>query len=107
MLPAGIATVFRHFAYPDRVRIKLSQLFVLPPHRGKGIAAALVRAAIKAAEDDPEVVDFTVEDPVPVVSRIRDVHGERGVGWGGYGVEDTREMCMVSEGRGGKCLGRL
>jgi len=72
-VPAGIAALYRHFHYPDKTRLKLSQLFVLPPCRGRGVGRQLLRAAQEMALSDAGVVDFTLEDPTPIVTRMRDV----------------------------------
>ena len=74
-VPVGIAALYRHFHYPDKTRLKLSQLFVLPPCRGRGVGRQLLRAAQEMALSDAGVVDFTLEDPTPIVTRMRDVAG--------------------------------
>ena len=71
--PAAFATYYRHFHYPDQVRLKLSQLLVLPHYQNQGLARALLETAQQRALADDHVVDFTVEDPTPIMRRIRDV----------------------------------
>ena len=41
----GFATVYTFYAYPARERLRLSQILVLPPHRGRGVASSLLRRA--------------------------------------------------------------
>jgi len=46
----GFATTFEFFAWPDRSRLRLSQLLVLPPAQRRGIGAALLEAVHFTAE---------------------------------------------------------
>ena len=55
----GFATVYKFFAYPDRCRLRLSQILVLPPHQGRGVGSLLLRALCQLA-DAVDAVDVTV-----------------------------------------------
>lgn len=58
-LQLGYCTVYRFYAYPDRVRMRLSQILVLPPHQGRGVGSLLLKALSKQAEAEG-AVDVTV-----------------------------------------------
>lgn len=45
----GFASVFRFYAYPCNARLRLSQILTLPPHRRKGVGAALMRSLYVSA----------------------------------------------------------
>jgi histone acetyltransferase 1 len=55
----GFATVYNFYAYPDRCRMRLSQILVLPPHQGRGVGSLLLRALCQHA-DAVNAVDVTV-----------------------------------------------
>ncbi|GAB4819463.1 hypothetical protein N2152v2_006509 [Parachlorella kessleri] len=67
----GFATVYKFYAYPDRCRLRLSQVLVLPPHQGRGVGSLLLRALGQQA-DALDAVDVTCEDPSEDLQRIRD-----------------------------------
>lgn len=58
-LQLGFATVYNFYAYPDRCRMRLSQILVLPPYQGRGAGALLLRALSQQAKDR-NAVDVTV-----------------------------------------------
>lgn len=67
----GFATTFEFFAWPDRSRLRLSQLLVLPPHQRRGIGGALLEAVHLTAEQR-NALDVVIEDPAPALRRLRD-----------------------------------
>lgn len=68
---AGFATLYRFFAWPDGVRLRLSQLLVMPPLQRRGVAAALL-VATRAAAVAAASVDWTVEDPTDILQHARE-----------------------------------
>lgn len=50
-MQVGFATTFEFYAYPDRSRLRLSQLLVLPPHQRVGVGRALLDAVHCTAEE--------------------------------------------------------
>ena len=55
----GMATTFEFYAFPDRTRLRLSQIFVPPPHQHRGVGRALLLAVyVTAVERD--ALDVTV-----------------------------------------------
>lgn len=62
LCPVGMATLRVFPAFPDARRVRVSQVLVLPPFQGRGIGAALTRAAyVRAGQLSAR--DVTIEDP--------------------------------------------
>lgn len=57
----GYTSVYRYYAYPERMRPRISQSVVLPPFQKKGIGARMVQA-IYNAYSSPAILDITVSD---------------------------------------------
>jgi GNAT superfamily N-acetyltransferase len=55
----GFATLYNFWVFPDRRRLRVSQVLVLPPHQGRGVGSLLLRAASAVAERSG-AVDLTV-----------------------------------------------
>lgn len=68
----GYATVYRYYAYPTRVRPRISQMFILPNFQKKGLGARMLEAMYSWYIRDPDVLDITVEDPSENFVRLRD-----------------------------------
>ncbi|XP_054162731.1 histone acetyltransferase type B catalytic subunit-like [Oppia nitens] len=68
----GYATVYRYYAYPQRIRPRISQFLILPPFQRCGIGSALLQAIYDNYMSDGDVYDITVEDPSESFTRIRD-----------------------------------
>ena len=58
----GFCTVFAFYAYPDRVRLRVSQILVLPPYQRQGAGRCLLQAAYRLA-DQLQALDVTVRTP--------------------------------------------
>ena len=56
---AGMATLFSMYGFPDRIRLRVCQVSVLPPCQKQGLGMALVEAAFKVA-DQRGCLDVTV-----------------------------------------------
>lgn len=55
----GFCTVYRFFSYPDRQRLRVSQVLVLPPFQRQGVGRALLEA-VYALADSHNALDVTV-----------------------------------------------
>lgn len=58
---AGMATLFSMYGFPDRTRLRVFQVAVLPPCQKLGLGMALVEAAYKVA-DERKCLNVTVRD---------------------------------------------
>lgn len=67
----GFATLYNFWVFPDRRRVRISQVLVLPPQQGRGVGSLLVEAAYKMA-DEQNAVDITMEDATDEMMRLRD-----------------------------------
>jgi len=68
----GFATVFKFFAYPDKIRKRISQVLILSPFQKAGHGARLLREIYNYSRVS-QVRDITVEDPSFDFSRLRDI----------------------------------
>ncbi|RUS88450.1 hypothetical protein EGW08_003787 [Elysia chlorotica] len=69
---AGYMTTYNFFAYPERVRPRISQVLILPPFQKMGLCARLVQTFYNVCYSRGEVLDITVEDPSENFQRVRD-----------------------------------
>jgi histone acetyltransferase 1 len=67
----GFATLFSFWAFPDRRRLRLSQILVLPPYQGRGAGGLLLSAAYALAAR-LDAVDVPFEEPSEELARLRD-----------------------------------
>jgi GNAT superfamily N-acetyltransferase len=97
----GFATLYNFWVFPDRRRLRVSQVLVLPPHQGRGVGSLLLRAASAVAERSG-AVDLTVS---ATATRSWGVY-MRVCGWvvGGGGVlllGVRKAVCCMSDGDSG------
>ncbi|OQR91690.1 histone acetyltransferase [Thraustotheca clavata] len=75
--PVGFITMFTfNLPLPQGNMTKskrICQVVVLPPYQRQGHGERLVKHIMKKAQEDEEIYEITVEDPVPGFSRLRDV----------------------------------
>ncbi|KAJ1349517.1 hypothetical protein KIN20_005099 [Parelaphostrongylus tenuis] len=69
---AGYASLYRFYAYPDRIRPRIAQIMLLPQYRKNGIGAKLLDAVYKDLCSMTEVLDITAEDPSDNFIYLRD-----------------------------------
>ncbi|KAJ8973360.1 hypothetical protein NQ317_001405 [Molorchus minor] len=70
--PIGYCSVYKFLAYPDKVRARISQFFIMPSHHRRGIGSKLYNVVVDKLRSLPEVIDITVEEPTNVFQKIRD-----------------------------------
>lgn len=68
----GYTTVYRYFAYPNKIRPRISQVLVLPPFQRRGVGARMLQTVYNYYSTMSEVIDITVEDPSDDFVRLRD-----------------------------------
>ncbi|KAH3703489.1 histone acetyltransferase type B catalytic subunit-like [Dreissena polymorpha] len=68
----GYMTVYSYYAYPSRVRPRISQVLILPPFQKQGHGAHLLQTFYNRCYGDSEILDITVEDPSEDFQRLRD-----------------------------------
>ncbi|XP_069120366.1 histone acetyltransferase type B catalytic subunit-like isoform X2 [Argopecten irradians] len=69
---AGYMTVYNYYAYPEKVRPRISQVLVLPPFQKQGHGGHLIQTFYNDCYTRSEVMDITVEDPSENFQRLRD-----------------------------------
>lgn len=67
----GYATCYPFLFYPEGVRLRISQFFILPPFQRQGLGSKLYSEIINAATADETISQITVEDPSIVFSDFR------------------------------------
>ena len=72
LYPVGFATIYKFFHFPDKVRARISQFFILPSCQGLGIGTHLLKTTYEIIGGLANVIDITVEDPCPAFTRMRD-----------------------------------
>ncbi|KMT05786.1 hypothetical protein BVRB_7g166250 [Beta vulgaris subsp. vulgaris] len=66
----GFAAAYRFYHYPDSLRLRLSQILVLPPYQQKGYGRHLLELLNHVAVSEG-AYDLTVEEPVESLQRLR------------------------------------
>ncbi|XP_054751731.2 histone acetyltransferase type B catalytic subunit-like isoform X1 [Lytechinus pictus] len=69
---AGYSTVYRYYAYPDKIRPRISQALILPPFQRQGHGARFLETMYADFRTFPEILDITVEEPSEDFVRLRD-----------------------------------
>ncbi len=68
----GFLSMYNYYAYPDKVRARVSQVLVMPTYQGMGHGAELLESVYRDAVNDPNIIDITAESPSPEFMNIRD-----------------------------------
>jgi histone acetyltransferase 1 len=66
----GFTAIYKFYRYPDRLRMRLSQILVLPSFQGKGLGSYLMEVVNNVAITE-NVYDLTVEEPSEKFQHIR------------------------------------
>ncbi|KAA8534879.1 hypothetical protein F0562_029905 [Nyssa sinensis] len=66
----GFAAVYRFYHYPDSLRLRLSQILVLPPYQHKGYGRCLLEALNHLAISE-NVYELTIEEPSDSLQHVR------------------------------------
>lgn len=69
---AGYCTVYRYYAYPEKVRPRISQFLILPPFQRQGLGRHLLQSIYDFQIGQSKVLDVTVEDPSDNFVKLRD-----------------------------------
>lgn len=51
--------MYKFFAYPDKIRPRISQFLILPTHQRKGIGRKFYHTVVDHIRKMPEVIDIT------------------------------------------------
>jgi len=68
----GYTTVYRYYAYPQKIRPRISQVLILPPYQRQGLGAEMLQTIYNFYSRQADVLDITVEDPSDNFVRLRD-----------------------------------
>ncbi|KAK2986239.1 hypothetical protein RJ640_027334 [Escallonia rubra] len=66
----GFAAVYRFYRYPESLRLRLSQILVLPPYQRKGYGRLLIEALNNVAISE-NVYELTIEEPLDSLQHVR------------------------------------
>jgi len=68
----GYTTAYQYYAYPDKIRPRISQMLIMPPHQKQGHGAKLLEIINSHYISDAQAVDINVEDPSEDFVSLRD-----------------------------------
>ncbi|KAK3612177.1 hypothetical protein CHS0354_016563 [Potamilus streckersoni] len=68
----GYMTVYNYYAYPEKVRPRVSQVLIMPPFQRQGHGAQLLQTFYNECYKRNDILDITVEDPSENFQRLRD-----------------------------------
>ncbi|KAL7236118.1 hypothetical protein ACSBR1_019400 [Camellia fascicularis] len=66
----GFAAIYRFYHYPDNLRLRLSQILVLPPYQPEGYCRHLLEVLNNFAICE-NVYDLTIEEPLDSLQHVR------------------------------------
>lgn len=66
----GFAAVHNFFHYPESIRLRISQILVLPPYQGEGHGLGLLEAINYIAQSE-NIYDVTIESPSDYLQYVR------------------------------------
>eukprot|EP01117_Protostelium_nocturnum_P009451 TRINITY_DN3372_c0_g1_i1.p1 TRINITY_DN3372_c0_g1~~TRINITY_DN3372_c0_g1_i1.p1 ORF type:complete len:425 (+),score=162.04 TRINITY_DN3372_c0_g1_i1:366-1640(+) len=92
----GFTSVYKFYAYPNKIRKRISQALILPPFQGKNHGFYLLKA-IYADSKLESVKDITVEDPSDAFTGLRDVVDCTLITKLGYFQEDPEDQPTKQE----------
>lgn len=67
----GYASEYRFLLFPDKVRLRISQFWILPGRQGTGLGTQLYHQLMCDAQVDLDVREVTVEDPSEAFADLR------------------------------------
>ena len=68
----GYLSVYNYYAYPDKIRARISQIMVFPKYQNAGHGAEMVECVFRDACHNQQIIDVTAESPSPEFMRLRD-----------------------------------
>jgi len=68
----GYMTVYLNYAYPDKIRPRISQMLIFPPHQRQGHGKQLLKTVYQYFKTQTNVLDITAEDPAEEFVALRD-----------------------------------
>jgi histone acetyltransferase 1 len=98
----GFTTCYKFYVFPDKNRVRLSQILVLPPHQGKG-AGSLLLESVYSFADGLNAVDLTFEDPTETLQKMRDrkdLHRLLGCPWAIEAATSALRAAASDKGKG-------
>lgn len=75
----GFVTAYQFYAYPDKIRYRISQFFIVPPCQRMGHGQVLYEMIYGRQCGDGKVAEITVEDPNDDFQGMRDVSDVKGL----------------------------
>lgn len=71
-LTIGYMSVYRYYAYPDKNRLRISQIMIFPKYQNSGHGSELVEAVLNDVNQNSNIIDVTAESPSSEFIRLRD-----------------------------------
>lgn len=87
----GYMTIYNYYAYPDKIRPRISQILLLPPFQCHGHGTVLLDTFYRQSWLDNMILDITVEDPSENFQRLRDYVDSRNCQL--LGTFDKQHLC--------------
>lgn len=67
----GFGSAYPFLLFPEGVRLRISQFFIIPPRQHRGLGRLLYKAILRRASQDETVREITVEDPNDAFAALR------------------------------------
>lgn len=67
----GFGSAYPFLLFPEGVRLRISQFFIIPPRQRQGLGRLLYETILKKASQDEAVREITVEDPNDAFAALR------------------------------------
>jgi histone acetyltransferase 1 len=71
-ITVGFLSVYNYYAFPDKVRLRVSQILIMPNYQHKGHGADMLSSVYTDACNNSKAIDITSESPSDDFIKVRD-----------------------------------